>query len=581
LKASIVESVGQYELPLYYMRGSRKLFSQDFVSVQNLLLDKTEFQSTLTGVLFTAPRQNLSIKSAGIEITAEFFKDSKLNLLIPLWYKYSVTLPIESTSVEWRSVSVTSVPGQQFVEIRNLKTIPSQHIVTNRATLFINGETQSQLAFTINHAEGSIITDLSKLPPDSYLLEVTYELVELNFEVQLFEGVYGIRARHHYKKEYLIDILTSSNQSAIINYRYKTLPREENVVPEILYKQLEPEFVGPETFTFAYTDTVKFPSYRSFLLFAIRSKRPEFPTVFGPREPIGLDFDKPWFLRLEGILPTQYTIDEVSESQEYVEGRKQRAIVLTKNKIRIGAKFLVLNRSSDGKYLKGIDVYTSSGKETLIPVLSYDIKSGIVTLDAEVPLDAVIYAEFRELVDWVDYEGIQFNPILTEDQDFLLKNKFIIYADFNSADPERHLYHVAIPKIVAGEFYDYTLQDLRNVVSNITSNGLAIALVELVESTDEDYYFKYDIRPRGGYSGDKRKMVDRIFWDGEDIDLTGQMFTFIPRKVVQDRTDLEMNWNIGITAIQAELLARGEIERVIVDATRIGMKNKIIYEGEG
>ena len=271
MKASLVEKVGKYEIPLYYMRGNRKLYSQDFVSVQNLLIDNSDFQATLTGVLFTAPRQNLSIKSAGIELTAEFFKDTKLNILIPLWYKYTVTLPIESTSVEKKSVSVTSVPGQQFVEIKNLKTIPSQHIVTNRATLRINGETQSQLAFTINHAEGSIITDLSKLPPAEYLLEVTYELVELNFEVQVYEGVYGIRVRHHFRKEYLIDILTSSDQSALISYRYKSEPKQEVVVPEILYKQLEPEFVGQETYTFAYTDTIKFPSYRSFLLFAIRA----------------------------------------------------------------------------------------------------------------------------------------------------------------------------------------------------------------------------------------------------------------------------------------------------------------------
>ena len=581
MKASLVEKVGKYEIPLYYMRGNRKLYSQDFVSVQNLLIDNSDFQATLTGVLFTAPRQNLSIKSAGIELTAEFFKDTKLNILIPLWYKYSVTLPIESTSVEKKSVSVTSVPGQQFVEIKNLKTIPSQHIVTNRAALRINGETQSQLAFTINHAEGSIITDLSKLPPAEYLLEVTYELVELNFEVQVYEGVYGIRVRHHFRKEYLIDILTSSDQSALISYRYKSEPKQEVVVPEILYKQLEPEFVGPETYTFAYTDTIKFPSYRSFLLFAIRAKRPEFPTVFGPREPLGLDFDKPWFIRLEGILPSKYVIDEVSESQEYVEGRKQRAVVLTKNKIRIGARNLVLNRTSSGRYLKGIDVYTSSGKENLIPVLSYDIKSGIITLDAEVPLDAVIYVEFRELVDWVDYEGIQFNPILADDQDYILKNKFIIYADFNSPDPERHLYHIAIPKIVAGEFYDYTLQDLRNIVANHTSSGLAIALVELVESTDEDYYFPYDIRPRGGYSGSKRKLVDRIFWDGEDVDLTGQFFTFVPRKVVEDRLQLEQKWNVGIDPVEAELVTRGIIEKVIIGSTRIGMNNKIIYEGEG
>ncbi|TXG86503.1 MAG: hypothetical protein E6R13_00360 [Spirochaetes bacterium] len=581
MKASLVEKVGKYEIPLYYMRGNRKLYSQDFVSVQNLLIDNSDFQATLTGVLFTAPRQNLSIKSAGIELTAEFFKDTKLNILIPLWYKYSVTLPIESTSVEKKSVSVTSVPGQQFVEIKNLKTIPSQHIVTNRATLRINGETQSQLAFTINHAEGSIITDLSKLPPAEYLLEVTYELVELNFEVQVYEGVYGIRVRYHFRKEYLIDILTSSDQSALISYRYKSEPKQEVVVPEILYKQLEPEFVGPETYTFAYTDTIKFPSYRSFLLFAIRAKRPEFPTVFGPREPLGLDFDKPWFIRLEGILPSKYVIDEVSESQEYVEGRKQRAVVLTKNKIRIGARNLVLNRTSSGRYLKGIDVYTSSGKENLIPVLSYDIKSGIITLDAEVPLDAVIYVEFRELVDWVDYEGIQFNPILADDQDYILKNKFIIYADFNSPDPERHLYHIAIPKIVAGEFYDYSLQDLRNIVANHTSSGLAIALVELVESTDEDYYFPYDIRPRGGYSGSKRKLVDRIFWDGEDVDLTGQFFTFVPRKVVEDRLQLEQKWNVGIDPVEAELVTRGIIEKVIIGSTRIGMSNKIIYEGEG
>lgn len=581
MKASLVEKVGKYEVPLYYMRGNRKLYSQDFVSVQNLLVDNPDFQATLTGVLFTAPRENLSIKSAGIEITAEFFKDTKLNILIPLWYKYSVTLPIESTSVEKRSVSVTSVPGQQFVEIKNLKTIPSQHIVTNKAILRINGETQSQLAFTINHAEGSIVTDLSKLPPAEYLIEVTYELVELNFEVQLYEGVYGIRAKHHFRKEYLIDILTSSDQSAVISYRYKSEPKQEVIVPEILYKQLEPEFVGPETYTFAYTDTIKFPSYRSFLLFAIRAKRPEFPTVFGPREPLGLDFDKPWFIRLEGILPSKYRIDEVSESQEYIEGRKQRALVLTKNKIRIGARNLVLNRTSTGKYLRGIDVYTSSGKGNLIPVLSYDVKSGIITLDAEIPLDAMVYVEFKELVDWVDYEGIQFNPILSDNQDYILKNKFIVYADFDSPDPERNLYHIAIPKIVAGEFYDYSLRDVKNIVANYTANGLPIALVELVESTDEDYYFPYDIRPRGGYSGSRRKLVDRIFWDGEDVDLTGQLFTFVPKKVVQDRLQLEQKWNVGIDLVEAELLTRGIIEKVIISSTRVGMNNKIIYEGEG
>jgi hypothetical protein len=580
LKAAILEKLSKYDISIAYLKASRKLFSQDFVVVQNLLLDNKDFQSTLTGVLFTIPKNNLRLKAPGIEMTNEFYRDQILNTLIPLWYRYKVKLPVQSTSVNTRSLSLQTVSGQGIVEVKNLRDNNAQYIVLNTVKFLIDGQEQSSNAYTINHADGSITADLSALAPNVYNIEVQYTIVQLSIDIKTTEGFYSLRVRSHYKEEFLVDVLTSRDINISVKYQYRGKSFEEIGFPKILFNEVEPELVTNNTYTFSYINTIKFPTSKKYLLFAIRSKRPYLPTIFGPREPQGLDSDRPWFLRLEGIVPNNYKIKEVETGGQKVEGKKQRAIVLSKTQIKIGADKLFLTVSKDNKHIEGINVYSTSNPGIFLPVNSYDSRTGVITLDVEVPYAAELYVEFRELVDWIDYEQIQFNPILEQDPEFILSNKFLIYVDFNSSEEDRNIYHISIPKIVDGDFYNYSLKELRDLVSAKTTNGLAIALVEVTESTDEDYYVNYDLRSRGGYSGESHYLTDRIVWDGENIDITGQLFTFIPRQLVESQRLLEQNWDSTISQEQAELIARNKIEAIVVNATRTGMRNEIFYDGE-
>jgi hypothetical protein len=418
------------------------------------------------------------------------------------------------------------------------------------------------------------------LAPNVYNIEVQYTIVQLSIDIKTTEGFYSLRVRSHYKEEFLVDVLTSRDINISVKYQYRGKSFEEIGFPKILFNEVEPELVTNNTYTFSYINTIKFPTSKKYLLFAIRSKRPYLPTIFGPREPQGLDSDRPWFLRLEGIVPNNYKIKEVETGGQKVEGKKQRAIVLSKTQIKIGADKLFLTVSKDNKHIEGINVYSTSNPGIFLPVNSYDSRTGVITLDVEVPYAAELYVEFRELVDWIDYEQIQFNPILEQDPEFILSNKFLIYVDFNSSEEDRNIYHISIPKIVDGDFYNYSLKELRDLVSAKTTNGLAIALVEVTESTDEDYYVNYDLRSRGGYSGESHYLTDRIVWDGENIDITGQLFTFIPRQLVESQRLLEQNWDSTISQEQAELIARNKIEAIVVNATRTGMRNEIFYDGE-
>lgn len=580
MKAAVLEKVGNYDIPIAYLKGSRHLFSQDFVVVQNLLLDNEDFQSTLTGVLFTVPKSNLRLKAPGIEMTSEFYRDPILNTLIPLWYRYKIKSPVQSTSVNTRTLSLQTVPGQNLVEIKNLKDSATQHIVINQLKFFIDSQEQSASAYTINHADGSLLADLSALPPNNYNLEVQYSIVQLSLDITVVEGVTSLRVRKHFNDEFLVDVLSSRETNINTKYQYRGKSYEELGLPDILYTEVEPELVALNTYTYSYVDSIKFPTKKTYLLFAIRSKRSYLPTIFGPREPQGLDSERPWHIRLEGILPLSYKIKEVEIGGQRVEGKKQRATVISKNQIKIGANRLFLTSAKNNKYIEGINVYTSSNTESLLPVNLYDSKTGVITLDVDIPFTAEIYVEFREIVDWVDYEDLQLNPILENDPEIILGQKFLIYADFNSTNDDRNIYHISIPKIVNGEFYSYSLDELKALVLSKTTNGLALALVEITETTDEDYYIDYDLRTRGGYSGESYYLTDRVTWDGENVDITGQLFTFVPRKVVQDQTLLEQKWNPALSGIQAELISKGKIESVIVSATRSGMRNEIFYDGE-
>lgn len=325
MKAAILEKVSNYDIPLAYLKGSRHLFSQDFVIVQNLLLDNEDFQSTLTGVLFTVPKTNLRLRAPGIEMTSEFYRDPILNNLIPLWYRYKIKLPVQSTSINTRTLSLQTVPGQTLVEIKNLKDSATQHIVINELKFLIDGQEQSSSSYTINHADGSLLADLSALPPNAYSLEVQYTIVQLSIDISALEGVTSLRVRKHFKEEFLVDVLSSRDVNITAKYQYRGKSFEELGLPDILYTEVEPELVSLNTYTFSYVDVIKFPTKKTYLLFAIRSKRSYLPTIFGPREPQGLDSERPWHIRLEGILPLSYKIKEVEITGQRVEGKKTKS----------------------------------------------------------------------------------------------------------------------------------------------------------------------------------------------------------------------------------------------------------------
>jgi len=571
MKASVENIIKSSEIPIAYLRGRKTLYSQDFVNIENLLAYDDRFLSDVVGTFITTPGSDIRLKVSNVDITDEFYEDPETSDVIPLWYSQVLTRPVTSNVVKKRTINVTVNPvnvENGIAQIEDLIEQERQTIDTKSIIFSINAQVQSSNSYLIDHGRGIFFADISDLDAGDFLLSITYDLVEVAVEVNNSSGVAAIRTMKHDNGEYVVRILYSMATSGKVIYQTGGKTVEESIVPVLLYHQVAPDIVSTDAHIYALTDRIVFPSNRNYHVFAVRPRNVESPTVLTPTAPQGLPIDTPWFIRLEGQGIDEIPIREIPESRTTKESRRELVKVLNRKQLSISGRQVQTEILEDGT-IGGLLVYASGFRDRPLKIEAYNSTHGIITLSVPVPLEATLFAEYVEEVDWIDYTDIQINPSLSEDPSLLQDNFILLYID-NDKDPIRSIHHIMLPRFTDTEIKEYTIEEIGNILTeNGCQNAIPFALISIVEPADKDYYEVHDVRTRGGYTGNYRYVTDSSLWDGEDVDISGVMIAKVPRYVIDNLIDNVTEWE-NVTG-DTEEFAKDRIETVMEKYKRIGM----------
>jgi len=495
-----------------------------------------------------------------------------------MWYSHSLLRPVDSKSVRLRTVTKEVNASEiQTAIISGLTVTTEDIIVDNTVVLTIDGTVQTKEAYVLLQYEGAIYIDVTDLDGDLEIA-VTYELVELTAEVSPESGEFVYRVNKHVENEYIVRVLFSNATGGTITYQYLQSPYTESIRIYDLYEETIPELVADDSFNYAFDGKVYFPTSRTFRLFAIRPEFNEESTILYMDITRGRDLKQPWFMRVVGSSLGIVDIKEMPELRVQHVKRKEQATILNNYELSISGRKLVTAYDESGK-LSGIDIYQTGRPENRLEVSRYNEENSIIRLTTPAALTAKVTVEYTEEITWIDYDGIQMNPSLEVDPEVLLSNYVLFYID-ESQSPVQSIFHKLLPKVVAGDFKQYTVAELTAIVAAIHPDAIPMSFVSIVEPVDEDYYIKHDVRTRGGYTLPVRTITDVALWDGEDVDISGVLVAKVPVNIVnQIKQDIE-KWE-GITddneLIQA---AKVMIESKIEKYKRIGMKVFIDYEVE-
>lgn len=573
MRARILRETTPIDVPLAFMRGSKRLFGHDFVAVQNQLVFEREFLSTITGVSLISPGSSpAKTKAPGVEITGEFRRDRATGELDPLWYGFSLTNPARSANVKLKTVSKDVEAGEgRIARIEGLIEQEGQYIPTNTVRVEVSGQPQRRSSYYLDNSDGTLVIDMSDLPEGTVPLTVRFELVEPGIQVDIGDGVFDLRLFKHYESSYSVRVLLSRRTTGSVSYQYQDEIITEVLTPSILYRLISSELVAEDTYTYGFdSEGLKLPSKRSFQIFAVRSSRPESPTNVFVLPPEGVPVDSPWFVRVGGVGEGEYTVKELEQESREIVSRREIVEPIGPNSLAISARKVELSRDNEGR-LAGIVVYPQGFEDRIFPVEGFDGETGIITLGLDVAPNSKLVVEYREDVDWFEYEGIQLNPSLKEDDTTLADNYVLLYIDPDISEL-RSINHTYLPKIVGGEFKRYTNEEVKEELAKVSSRALPLALLENIDPVDEDYYQDYDTRTLGGYIKDLPTLSSIAIWGGEDADITGVMVAKIPPRVVDNLTQRLIDWENFTDTDAARREAIRRIEATIERNKRIGMK---------
>jgi len=572
----ITRDTSSLEIPIAYLRGRRRLYGHDFVNVRNQLVYDSDFISNVTGILLVSPGSESAIKAPGIEVTGEFKRDAEGGL-IPLWYGYSMSRTAVATAVKRKAVTkvVEAGPGR-IARVEGLIEREGQYIASNTVRVEVAGQVQSRTSYYIEHADGTIVGDMSSLPVGNVSISVSYELVDPGVQVKISDGISSVRLNKHFENQYSILVLTSRNTTGTVTFLSGDETVEETLLPSLLYKLISPEFVTEGTYTYGFDENdLRLPSDKASQVFAIRSSRPDISTTMFVLPPEGTPVDAPWFLRVGGISTEPYEIKELGSRVEEIIFRRERTEPLGTNKIAISARKIRLGVTSEGE-IDGLDVYPEGYPDKKLPVTAFNGETGLITLGIELVPGSKVIIEYKEVADWFEYRNLQINPSLSEDPEEL-EDYILLYMDPDISDIES-IKHIFLPKIIEGRIKTYTPEEISAKVIEVASNGKPLALIELVEPVDEDYYEIHDTRISGGYTVDTNTITNIALWAGEDIDISGVMIGNIPSKVVTDLTTKIQEWENIEDEFEAKKIAKQRIEDSIERYKRIGMKVFMEYK---
>lgn len=572
MNAVIRESIDNLSIPIAYALGARRFYSQEFVSVTNLLGYDSRFVKKVVGTYIVSPGTEFLADTGDIDVTGEFFFDPQTGESTPMWYGQILRKPVERKSISKKTVTQTY---QGSVAVFNsVKERLSDVIVSDTIAVSVDGQPQALSAVYVDHAIGSFYVDLTQLPPVPHNITVNYEVITLDVQFTDVLGATSFRASDYGKGSYVVTVLYSRSTGGIVRYKTSGQYVNEAVQSDLLYRKSQRGLVVTDSYTFAYDNLgLQLPSTRTFQNFALRP-RVESGTVVTFQPPLGLAIGQPWFVRVVGKPPSGVQIPEIESSARSIEDRKEVATVVDRKKLSVSGKNLIVTSDSTGK-LGGISAVTLDGKRE-IPIESVDILNGIINTSVELPLDALIEVAYKEEVTWFEYEKLQLNPSLENDPTVILSNFALIF--IGPVINNESIGHLLIPRAVDGRFKMYSIEELRVLCEAYRPGSIPAALVQVIESVNENYYDFTDLRARGGYSQDSLYITDRIAWDGDDVDLSGNVIVRIPKALVGEVTDRELRWNKLLTAGQAKDIATVKIREAVEMHRRRGMKFHEVWE---
>lgn len=568
MKAKILTDSTKYDVPIAFLRGRRLLHAQDFVVVRNLLVNDSRFLVSLAGTLIISPPIAQTLNVPGIEITGEF-KRTKFGDEIPLWYTAALSTPVKATRKTTKSVQQEFTAGpNKIVRVGGLIDKDNQYIVTNTIVLTIDDVAQRTTAFYIDHMNGAIVFDTTDLPEGSHRLTLVVTVVEIQLQVLDYVGIVDLRVSQYFKDEYLVRVLFNNKSTAKIIYSSKDLSITEVISNTITYKKVPRDFVARDTYTFAFErGRVTLPSNRSFQRFAIRSSKPDSRTTVFIDHPLGVSIEEPWFVRIGGNIPDAYAVRGLSRTLGNRISRREFTKAVSINQIAIAGRDLYLYRGADGT-LQGIKVYPEGYPDMPMPVTSFSAETGLVSFDIDIPRETTFVAEYVELPDWAEYTELQLNPSLELNGQEILNKTYLIYMVPDEVDSIRHY---ALDRFENGIIKEYTYQELKDFALSIDPFAIPVALVEIRDPVDQDFYEAYDARARGGYEGDKLRSVDYAAWDGEDVDITGVLVHSVPPLMIEELKQRVVLWE-GLDDVLASDRTKILIDDAMEKYKRIGMK---------
>lgn len=572
MNAIIREAVDSLSVPIAYAYGARRFYSQEFVSVTNLLGYDPRFVKKVVGTYILSPGTPFLADTGDIDLTGEFYFDSKTGESIPMWYGQILRKPVERKSIAQKVLTKTY--QGQVASFQNVKERLSDIIVSDTVVVTVDAQVQALSAVYIDHAVGAFYVDLSQLPNVPHDITIHYEVITLDVEFTEVLGSTALRARDYGHGSYIVTVLYSRTTGGVVRYKSSGAYLNEPVQADLLYRKTQRGLVVNDSYTFAYDQTgLVLPSTRTFQNFALRP-RVESGTVVTFQPPLGLAIGQPWFVRVVGKPPSGVSIPEIESSARTIEDRKEIAVVADRTKLAVSGKSLVVTTDSDGN-LGGISATSLDGKQD-IPIQSVNSLDGIINTSVELPFDAQIEVAYKEEVTWFEYEKLQLNPSLENDPTEILSNFAIIY--IGPVVNNESIGHFLVPRAVDGKFKMYTYEEIKALCEARVPGSIPAAIVQVIESVNENYYDFTDLRARGGYGSQSAYITDRITWDGEDVDISGNVVVKVPKALVAEITARELLWNKLLTPGQAQDIATTKIKDAIEMHRRRGMKFHEVWE---
>lgn len=572
MNAVIRESVDTLSIPIAYALGARRFYSQEFVSVTNLLGFDPRFVKKVVGTYIISPGTAFLADTGDIDLTGEFYFDSKTGESVPMWYGQILRKPVERKSISQQVVNQT-YQGNVAV-FQNVKERLNDVIVSDTLEVTVDGQPQALSAVYIDHALGAFYVDLSQLPPVPHSVTIRYQVITLDVEFSEVLGAVVLRASDYGNSSYIVTVLFSRTTGGIVRYKTSGQYVNEPIQADYLYRKTQRGLVVTDSYTFAYdAQGLVLPSTRTFQNFALRPKV-ESSTIITCQPPLGLSIGLPWFVRVVGKPPAGISVPEIESTARTIEDRKEIAVVADRNKLVVSGKNLIVTSDSEGN-LGGISATSLDGKRE-IPIESVDSLNGVINTAVELPLDALIEVSYREEVTWFEYEKLQLNPSLENDPNVVLSNFAVLY--IGPVVNNESIGHFLIPRAVDGRFKMYSYQEIYEKCQQEQPGSIPIALIQVIESVNENCYDFTDIRIRGGYRNESHYITDQIAWDGEDVDVSGNIIVRVPKQVLEKITNRELQWNKLLSDAQAKEVATRKIKETIELHRRTGMKIHEVWE---